>query len=55
MMIYINGLIRHGLTTFGGAYVAEGIITGDEVTTVISAVVILVGVALSVLAKKLNK
>lgn len=55
MWSYINGLIRHGLTTFGGAFVTQGYLTGDELTTIVAGVATAAGVAWSLLSKKLAK
>lgn len=41
------GLLRHALTSFGGAAVAGGLVTHDELTTAVGAIVTLVGFAFS--------
>ena len=40
--------VRHGATTGGGFLVAEGLASGDDVTTAAGAVTTLVGVGLSI-------
>jgi hypothetical protein len=48
----IMGVVRHVLTAAGGALAGHGVIAADDVTTVVGAVMTLVGVVFSVLAKK---
>lgn len=51
MNITILGLIRHILTFAGGIFASKGYIDGSEVEGVVGAVVTLVGVVWSALAK----
>lgn len=46
----ILGIVRHVLNTVGASFVTKGMITGDQLTTVISGIVVVVSVAWSVLA-----
>lgn len=48
----ILGLVRHALTSVGAVVVTNGIVTGNELETVASAVAILVGVVWSIIEKK---
>lgn len=48
----ILGVIRHILTAAGGAAATQGHLTTDDVTTAVGAVVALVGVVWSVVAKR---
>jgi hypothetical protein len=41
-------IIRHALTTFGGALASKGFVSASDVETAIGAVMALIGVALSV-------
>ncbi len=43
----VMGYIRHGLTTAGGAMVAKGVMTQDQATTIIGAVIVALNVAWS--------
>ena len=52
MQAAILGVIRHVLTAAGGALVANGALTGDEVNTAVGAISALVGVMWSVLSKR---
>lgn len=54
MSSIIQGLIRHGLTTLGGALVAHGYLGQSDVATAVGAVMTLVGVAWSVIEKRLR-
>jgi hypothetical protein len=44
----IFGLLRHGLTTYGGYLVADGWISKDDLSTGIGAIFALAGILLSV-------
>lgn len=54
MQAAILGIVRHVLTTLGGVLVANGTLTSDMLQNGIGAVVILVGIAWSVLNKKVS-
>jgi hypothetical protein len=41
-------IIRHALTTFGGALASKGFVAASDVETAIGAIMALIGVALSV-------
>lgn len=47
--------IRHGATTYGGAMIAHGYASGDDVTQLQGAGLILVGIGLSALRTFLAK
>ena len=46
------GLIRHILTTGGGVLASKGVIEAGQVETIVGAVIVLIGVAWSVWAKR---
>jgi hypothetical protein len=48
---YIQAAIRHGLTSAGGALVAHGYATSNDVTTVIGAIMTVIGFAISCFVK----
>lgn len=48
-------LIRHGLTTLGGVLISKGWLDGGEMEQLIGAVVTILGVGLSIWAKRSNK
>lgn len=48
----ILGLIRHGLTTLGGALVADGLLSSSQVNDGVGAIVILIGLGWSVYQKR---
>ena len=48
----ILGIIRHILTFGGGFMTQNGLATGEEITTGVSAAVTLVGVIWSIMSKK---
>jgi hypothetical protein len=48
----ILGIIRHVLTTAGGALVANGTLDANQLNTGAGALVVLIGVVWSVVAKK---
>ena len=52
MISMVLGIIRHALTTAGGALVGNGYLTGDELSSAVGAIVTLVGVAWSVYEKR---
>jgi len=54
MWQYASGLIRHALTTFGGGLVADGLLTGDDMQTAVSGLVVVAGVIWSLIEKKLR-
>ena len=47
----IEGIVRHVITAAGGAGVAFGFISGEEIQAVLAAVVTIAGVIASVRAK----
>lgn len=47
----ILGVIRHTLTTSGGSGVTAGLLSGDELTTLVSSVVTVVGILWSMYDK----
>lgn len=48
----LAGIVRHVLTAAGGALVAKGTIADSDLQAVIGAVVTIVGVVASVIAKR---
>lgn len=48
----VLGLVRHALTTLGGFLAAQGTIEASEVELAVGAIVTLIGVVWSVLAKR---
>lgn len=48
----LNGLVRHLLTTTGGALVAKGLITAPTLDTGVGAVITIVGILWSIYNKK---
>jgi hypothetical protein len=48
----VAGVIRHVLTTAGGALVAAGYFTSDQWTTIAGALTVIVGVVWSVISKR---
>lgn len=48
----VMGIVRHVLTAGGGYFAATGIVAQDEVTTIVSGLVGLVGLIWSVVAKR---
>lgn len=48
----VMGIIRHILTSVGGAVVATGYVGQDDYTAIVGGVVALIGVVWSVLDKK---
>jgi hypothetical protein len=48
----ILGIIRHVLTTAGGALVANGTLDANQLNTGAGALVVLIGVAWSIFAKR---
>lgn len=51
----VLGLIRHAMTTAGGALVTNGVITQDDLTSIVGGALALLGIALSVWNKRKNK
>lgn len=47
-----QSLLRHGLTTAGGTLVSKGLLTTDDLSTSVGAVLTLIGVIWSVISKK---
>lgn len=47
----VLGIIRHGITTVAGGFVAKGMITGDQSTTLVAGLMVAVGIAFSVYDK----
>lgn len=50
----ILGVVRHGLTTAGGALVADGLMSASEMQAIVGGVVTLVGVLWSIAEKRLR-
>jgi tetrahydromethanopterin S-methyltransferase subunit D len=50
----VSGIIRHVLTTAGGALVAAGYLTSDQWTTIAGALAVIIGVVWSVISKRLS-
>lgn len=48
----LMGLVRHLLTTAGGAAVANGVLSSSDLTTVVGAAAAVAGVAWSAFAKR---
>lgn len=48
----VLGILRHILTSAGGAAVASGVVTQDQATSIIGGVVALVGVAWSIYSNR---
>ena len=48
----VMGILRHGLTTLGGAVVGSGYLSGSELEAAIGAILTLVGVIWSVIQKR---
>lgn len=48
----VMGLVRHLLTTGGGFLAAKGIVASSQVEPLVGAVLVLIGVAWSVINKK---
>lgn len=44
----VSKAVRHGLTTAGGALVANGYATGDDIATLQGAAVVAVGIGMSI-------
>ena len=51
-MSILFGVVRHVLTTAGGALVGTGTLTGSEVEAAVGAILTLIGIAASVWAKR---
>ena len=50
----VSGIIRHVLTTAGGALVAAGYLTSDQWTTIAGALAVIIGVVWSIISKRLS-
>lgn len=48
----VLGVVRHILTTAGGYFVSSGLVTADDITAAVGAIVTLVGVTWSVIEKR---
>ena len=48
----ILGIVRHGLTFGGGLLAQKGLLTGDDATALVSAIVTIIGVVWSIMAKR---
>jgi hypothetical protein len=48
----VAGIVRHVLTSLGGALVAGGYLTSEEWTAIAGALAVLIGVIWSILAKR---
>jgi len=56
IQMLVGGFLRHTMTTFGGSLAATGLLTEDEVTSGIGAVMVLFGLAWSAYQKhKMSK
>jgi hypothetical protein len=55
MLEVITGVVRHVLTFGGGFLIEDGIATGDQIQTGISAFVTLIGLAWSIYEKIKDK
>lgn len=51
MKQFTLGVIRHGLTTAGGALVTQGVVSAGEAEQAVGAVMVLVGLAWSLWRK----
>lgn len=51
----LQGIVRHGLTTAGGALVTSGYMSSDDLSAGVGAVCVLLGLAWSVLSKRWAK
>ncbi len=51
----LNGVVRHILTAVGGALVSKGIVAQTELEMAVGAVVTLIGVVWSAVAKRRSK
>lgn len=51
----IQGLVRHALTSAGGALVAQGYLGSDDLNTAVGALVALIGVAWSIWNKRQHR
>lgn len=48
----ISSLARHTLTTAGGTLVSKGLITSDDLSSAVGAVLTLIGIVWSIVSKK---
>lgn len=51
----VQSLMRHGLTTAGGTLVSKGLMSTDDLSTGVGAVLTLAGIIWSILSKKKDK
>ena len=51
----IGGLIRHALTTLGGGLVANGLLTSDQLSNAVGALVVLGGLIWSIYQKRAQR
>ena len=49
-----SSLARHALTTAGGTLVSKGLMTTDDLSTAVGAVLTLAGIVWSIISKKKN-
>lgn len=47
----LMGVIRHVITSVAGGFVAKGLITGDQQTTLVAGAMVAVGLGLSIYNK----
>jgi hypothetical protein len=52
MFSMVMGIIRHALTAGGGALVSHGLLTGDQASDAVGALITLIGIVWSVLEKR---
>ena len=55
MQATVLGIVRHALTTAGGGLITAGYLTGNELTDAVGAVMVLIGVGLSINNKRQQK
>jgi hypothetical protein len=51
----LQGIVRHSLTTVGGGLVTSGYLSSDDLSAGVGAVVVLLGIAWSILSKRWAK
>jgi hypothetical protein len=52
---YIGKIVRHGLTTFGGAMIANGVATANDIDLITGGAMALVGIVLSFIRTMVNE
>lgn len=52
MQAIILGIVRHALTTFGGALVGQGYLSGSELEAGVGALITIIGIVASVISKR---